>query len=77
MKIKMIMLKVKIKFLLLLIYLVVGILFFYVVEILQVWICVSNDFKNIYKIEVEIFEKKIGIKIEYFNVIIDFEQCLV
>jgi multiple sugar transport system substrate-binding protein len=43
---------------------------------LKVWIRASNDSKNIYKKEAETFEKKTGIKIEYFNATTDFEQRL-
>jgi len=43
---------------------------------LNVWIRASNDSKNIYKNEAEAFEKKTGIKIEYFNATTDFEQRL-
>ncbi len=43
---------------------------------LNVWIRASNDSKNIYQQEAEAFEKKTGIKIEYFNATTDFEQRL-
>ncbi len=43
---------------------------------LNVWIRASNDSKNIYNKEAETFEKKTGIKIEYFNATTDFEQRL-
>lgn len=45
-------------------------------QTLNVWIRASNDSKNIYKQEAETFEKKTGIKIEYFNATTDFEQRL-
>lgn len=48
----------------------------YAAETLNVWIRASNDSKNIYKQEAETFEKKSGIKIEYFNATTDFEQRL-
>jgi len=48
----------------------------YAAETLNVWIRASNDSKNIYKQEAETFEKKTGIKIEYFNATTDFEQRL-
>ncbi|WP_145541774.1 ABC transporter substrate-binding protein [Yersinia alsatica] len=76
MKTKMIMSKVKIKSLLLLTYLAMGIPSLHAAETLQVWIRASNDSKNIYKTEAETFEKKTGIKIEYFNATTDFEQRL-
>lgn len=48
----------------------------YAAETLNVWIRASNDSKNIYKQEAETFEKKTGIRIEYFNATTDFEQRL-
>ena len=48
----------------------------YAATTLNVWIRASNDSKNIYKQEAETFEKKTGIKIEYFNATTDFEQRL-
>lgn len=76
MKTQMIMSKVKIKSLLLLTYLAMGIPSLHAAETLQVWIRASNDSKNIYKKEADTFEKKTGIKIEYFNATTDFEQRL-
>ncbi len=48
----------------------------YAAETLDVWIRASNDSKNIYNREAETFEKKTGIKINYFNATTDFEQRL-
>lgn len=48
----------------------------YAEETLNIWIRASNDSKNIYVKEAETFEKKTGIKIEYFNATTDFEQRL-
>lgn len=48
----------------------------YAATTLNVWIRASNDSKNIYKQEAETFEQKTGIKIEYFNATTDFEQRL-
>lgn len=58
MKTQMIMSKVKIKSLLLLTYLAMGIPSLHAAETLQVWIRASNDSKNIYKKEADTFEKK-------------------
>lgn len=74
MKTKMIMSKVKIKSLLVLTYLAMGVPSLHAAETLQVWIRASNDSKNIYKAEAETFEKKTGIKIEYFQCHHRFEQ---
>ena len=43
---------------------------------LQVWIRASNDSRQIYDKVAAAFEKKTGIKIEYFNATTDFEQRL-
>ncbi|WP_337263731.1 MULTISPECIES: ABC transporter substrate-binding protein [unclassified Serratia (in: enterobacteria)] len=67
---------IKIKSLLLLSVLGLGATQAYAEETLNVWIRASNDSKNIYKKEAETFEKKTGIKIEYFNATTDFEQRL-
>lgn len=48
----------------------------YAATTLNVWIRASNDSKNIYKQEAEKFEENTGIKIEYFNATTDFEQRL-
>ncbi|AHG18535.1 sugar ABC transporter substrate-binding protein [Chania multitudinisentens RB-25] len=66
----------KIKSLLLLSALGLGAAQAYAAETLNIWIRASNDSKNIYKKEAETFEKKTGIKIEYFNATTDFEQRL-
>ncbi|KFK96407.1 MULTISPECIES: sugar ABC transporter substrate-binding protein [unclassified Serratia (in: enterobacteria)] len=66
----------KIKSLLLLSVLGLGAAQAYAEETLNIWIRASNDSKNIYKKEAETFEKKTGIKIEYFNATTDFEQRL-
>ncbi|MHA7847375.1 ABC transporter substrate-binding protein [Serratia sp. D1N4] len=66
----------KIKSLLLLSVLGLGTAQAYAEETLNIWIRASNDSKNIYKKEAETFEKKTGIKIEYFNATTDFEQRL-
>ncbi len=75
MKTQMIMSKVKIKSLLLLTYLAMGIPSLHAAETLQVWIRASNDSKNIYKKKLTRL-RKTGIKIEYFNATTDFEQRL-
>lgn len=66
----------KIKSLLLLSALGLGVTQAYAAETLNIWIRASNDSKNIYTKEAETFEKKTGIKIEYFNATTDFEQRL-
>lgn len=43
---------------------------------LQVWIRASNDSRQIYDKVAAAFEKKTGIKIDYFNATTDFEQRL-
>lgn len=43
---------------------------------LQVWIRATNDSKVIYDKVADAFEKKTGIKIEYFNTLTDFESRL-
>lgn len=43
---------------------------------LQVWIRATNDSKVIYDKVAEAFQKKTGIKIEYFNTLTDFESRL-
>lgn len=72
----MTMSKTKVKSLLLFTSLTLGVSNLYAAETLQVWIRASNDSKNIYKKEADTFEKKTGIKIEYFNATTDFEQRL-
>ncbi|BBT71226.1 hypothetical protein WP8S18E06_25250 [Klebsiella sp. WP8-S18-ESBL-06] len=66
----------KLRSLLLLSALGLGVSQSYAATTLNVWIRASNDSKNIYKQEAETFEKKTGIKIEYFNATTDFEQRL-
>lgn len=66
----------KLRSLLLLIALGLGVSQSYAATTLNVWIRASNDSKNIYKQEAEKFEEKTGIKIEYFNATTDFEQRL-
>lgn len=66
----------KIKSLLLLSALGLGVTQAYAAETLNIWIRASNDSKNIYTKEAETFEKQTGIKIEYFNATTDFEQRL-
>lgn len=43
---------------------------------LNVWIRENNNSKNLFLEEAKAFEKKTGIKIEYFNALTDFEQRL-
>ena len=66
----------KLRSLLLLTVLGLGVSQSYAATTLNVWIRASNDSKNIYKQEAEKFEEKTGIKIEYFNATTDFEQRL-
>jgi len=66
----------KLRSLLLLTALGLGVSQSYAATTLNVWIRASNDSKNIYKQEAEKFEEKTGIKIEYFNATTDFEQRL-
>lgn len=66
----------KLRSLLLLTALGLGVSQSYAATTLNVWIRASNDSKNIYKHEAEKFEEKTGIKIEYFNATTDFEQRL-
>ncbi|PWC14859.1 sugar ABC transporter substrate-binding protein [Brenneria roseae subsp. americana] len=66
----------KLKSLLLMSALGLGISQSYAADTINVWIRASNDSKNIYNQEAEAFEKKTGIKIEYFNANTDFEQRL-
>ncbi|MFK3704965.1 ABC transporter substrate-binding protein [Klebsiella sp. NPDC088457] len=66
----------KLRFLLLISALGLGMGQSYAATTLNVWIRASNDSKNIYQQEAETFEKKTGIKIEYFNATTDFEQRL-
>lgn len=66
----------KLRSLLLLTALGLGVSQSYAATTLNVWIRASNDSKNIYKQEAEKFEEKTGIKIEYFKATTDFEQRL-
>ena len=66
----------KLRSLLLLTALGLGVSQSYATTTLNVWIRASNDSKNIYKQEAEKFEEKTGIKIAYFNATTDFEQRL-
>lgn len=66
----------KLRSLLLLTALGLGVSQSYAATTLNVWIRASNDSKNIYKQEAEKFEEKTGIKIAYFNATTDFEQRL-
>lgn len=66
----------KIKSLLLLTALGLGVTPAYAAETLDVWIRASNDSKVIYQSIANTFEKKTGIKIEYFNTVTDFDQRL-
>lgn len=66
----------KLRSLLLLTALGLGVSQSYAATTLNVWIRASNDSKNIYKQEAEKFEESTGIKIAYFNATTDFEQRL-
>lgn len=66
----------KLRSLLLLTALWLGLSQSYAATTLNVWIRASNDSKNIYKQEAEKFEESTGIKIAYFNATTDFEQRL-